>query len=144
MSDYILINGDTVNFNPAFGLATVSVKQGTLMGTGTGSVGGQPLCVDGDEKNVQVPGCQYIAGSYSIEGAGTLKIHALGGDQKAVKIKKGGKPVLLVGSLFIAEFEVTVPAMQPQPAPASPIPDPTPFYLGNGTFETKNQKWKGL
>ena len=143
MSDFILIDGDIVNFNPAFGLATVVVQPGRLAGSGKGGVGGQALCIEGDEKDVTVPGCVYTAGSYSIPGTGTLKIDALGGDQKASKTRSAGKPVLLKGSQFTAKFEVQSPAQQPPPGPGSPVPDATTSYPGSGAFQTTNTKWKG-
>ncbi len=87
MSDFILINGDKANFTPAFGSATVVVQPGTLSGKGKTTLKGKKICIDGDEKNVSVPGCAYITPIHSIPGTGTLKINALGGDQKAKKQK---------------------------------------------------------
>ncbi|MEM1255793.1 MAG: hypothetical protein AAGI69_25420 [Cyanobacteria bacterium P01_H01_bin.21] len=141
MTDFILIDGDQVVFLPVFGIATVVVQPGTLAGSAKGTVGGKPVCVDGDEKDVVVSGCSYIAGPYSIPGTGTLKIEALAGDQKATKTNCEGKPVLLKGSLFTAKFEVQSPAQQPPPG--VPSSDGTPFYSGQGMFQTKNMKWKG-
>ena len=143
MSDFILIDGDIVNFNPAFGIATVVVQPGTLVGNGEATLGGKPVCIEGDEKDVSVAGCAYTAGPYSIPGTGTMKIDALGGDQTASKTNSAGKPVLLKGSLFTAKFEVQSPAKQPPPGPGSPIPDSTTSYPGNGTFQTTNTKWTG-
>lgn len=144
MSDYILLDGDKANFNPAFAIASVVVKPGTLEGSGKGTVGGKPVCVDGDEKKVEVANCSYVTATHSIPGSGTIKIDSLSGNQKAVKTKDEGKPVLLKGGLFVAKFEVKSPAKQPQPAPASPVPDPATSYPGNGTFQTTNQKFKGV
>lgn len=144
MLDFILINGDIVNFMPAFGPATVVVQPGTLMGSGKSSLAGKMVCVDGDEKNVQVPGCMYMTPVYSIPGTGTLKIDSLGGDQKATKTNSNGKAVLLKGSNFVAKFEVQSPAKQPPPGPGAPIPDGSPQYSGNGTFITTNTKWKAV
>lgn len=144
MSDYILLNGDKVKFNSACGLATLQgTTETTLSCSAKGSVKGQAVCVEGDEKNVVIS-CKYISGAFTIPGEGTLKIDSLGNDQKATKTNSGGKPVLLQGSLFTAKFEVILPAMQPQPAPSSPIPDQNTSYTGNGTFESNNKKWKGL
>lgn len=140
MGDFILITGDKAMFQPSFGQATVVVQPGTLMGSGKSKVTGKIVCVDGDEMKVTVPGCNYIAGPYSIPGTGTLFIKALAGDQKAKKTKSGGKPVLLKGSQFDAKFMVLVPAMQPS-AP-SPIPDTTLQYMGKGSFQTTNTKAK--
>ncbi|NER97017.1 MAG: hypothetical protein F6J86_24735 [Symploca sp. SIO1B1] len=143
MADFILVTGDKAMFNPTFGAATVVVLPGTLVGTGKDTINGKPVCVDGDEKKVIVPGCMYMTPQYSIPGVGTLSIQSLGGNQKAKKNKSGGKPVLLKGSTFKAKFQVMTPAQQPPPAPGPPIPDATPQYSGTGSFITTNLKVKG-
>jgi hypothetical protein len=140
MSDFILTTGDMVVFMPTFGNAVVVPVPGTLSGTGRANVGKKPVCVDGDEKMVMVPGVTYVAPPYVIPGVGILSIDTLGGDQKARKTSAGGKPVLLKGSTFTAKFQVTVPAMQPG---APPVPDATPQYSGNGQFVTMNLQVKG-
>jgi len=144
MPDFILIDGDKANFLPNVGNAVVVVQPGTLSGSGPATINGKKICVDGDEKNVSVPGCMYVAPPYTIPGSGTLKISALGGDQKAKKTKTGGKPILLKGSTFTSEFEVQSPAQQPPPGPGSPIPDSTPKYSGgSGMFLNSNMKVQG-
>lgn len=140
MSDFILIDGDKANFNPTFGIATVVVRPGDLKASGASTLNGKKVCIDGDEKSVSVLSCVYTAGGYTIPGTGTLKILALGGDQKAQKTNSVGKPVLLKGSIFTAIFEVQNPAKQPPPAST---PDATPQYSGTGTFITTNTKWQG-
>jgi hypothetical protein len=140
MADFILITGDKAMFNPTFGQAIVVVQPGTLAGSGKCKITGKLVCVDGDEKNVIVPGCTYTTAQHTIAGMGTLSIQSLGGDQKAKKAKSGGKQVLLKGSTFTAKFQVTAPAQQPPPGPGSPIPDATPQYSGTGTFITTNMK----
>lgn len=142
MGDFILIDGDQAIFLPAFGAAVVVVQPGKLKGSGPATHMGKKLCVDGDEKEVSVPGCSYMTPQFSIPGTGTLKIAALAGDQKAKKTQTGGKPVLLKGSVFTAKFEVQSPAKQPAP-PAPPIPDATPQYSGQGNFVTTNSKYQG-
>ncbi len=143
MPDFILIEGDKANFLQNFGQAVVIVQPGTLQGSGPATLNGKKLCVDGDEKNVSVPGCAYTTPQYSIPGTGTLKIASLAGDQKAKKTQTGGKAVLLKGSSFTAEFDVQSPAKQPVPAPGSPVPDATPKYSGSGSFITTNTKFQG-
>ena len=144
MSDFILIDGDIVNFNPSFGLATVVVKPGDLKGSGKSTLKGKKICIDGDEKKVSVPACLYITPVYSIPGTGTLKIASLGGNQKAQKTNSNGKPVLLKGSTFTAKFEVQNPAKKPPNAPGEPpTPDPINQYSGTGNFITTNTKWQG-
>lgn len=143
MADFILIDGDKANFMPNFGAAVVVVQPGTLAGSGPATFNGKPLCIDGDESSVSVPGCMYMTPQYSIPGTGTLKIDSLAGDQVAQKTNTGGTPVMLKGSNFNAKFEVQSPAQQPPPGPGSPIPDSTPSYSGSGMFMTTNTKYQG-
>ncbi|MBE9116396.1 hypothetical protein IQ249_10845 [Lusitaniella coriacea LEGE 07157] len=139
MTDFILIDSDKVKFNPAVALATVVVSDGALTGSGKATFKGKKVCVEGDEGNVSVPGCAYTMGSFSTPGTGTLSIDSLGKDQVAMKTKCEGKAMLLKGSLFVAKFAVQQPAIDP----STGSPDPNKEYLGNGTFETNNDKWKG-
>lgn len=142
MSDYILIDGDIVSFMPNFGVAVVVAQPGNLKGSGPATLNGKRICVDGDEKEVAVPGCVYMTPQYCIPGTGTLKIDTLAGDQKATKTKTGGKTVLLKGGTFTAKFEVQSPAQQP--TPGGPVPDSTPQYAGGtGIFNTLNSKFQG-
>lgn len=143
MSDYLLIDGDKALFQPTFGPAIVVVQAGRLKGSGPATLNGKKLCVDGDEKTLEVPGCVYMTVHYSIPGSGTLKIAALAADQKAKKTSTGGKAVLLEGSGFTARFEVQTPAQQPPPGPGAPIPDATPHYSGAGMFITTNTRFLG-
>jgi hypothetical protein len=138
MSDFVLIDGDLAIFMPAFGAALVVVRPGTLAGSGPGTVGGKPICVDGDESSVEVAGCVYMTSQFTIPGTGTLKISALAGDQKAKVSQTGEKAMLLKGSKFTAEFQVQAPAQQPPPGPGAPIPDSTSKYSGSGSFATTN------
>ena len=140
MSDFIIIDTDIVNFMPSFPPATVVVAPGTMKGSGKANFSGKPICVEGDEKDVEVPGCMYISGGFVIPGVGTLKIQALNADQLATKTNSDGKKVILKGSMFTAVFEVQTPAQQPAP-PSAPIPDPTPQYTGQGQFVTTNLQW---
>lgn len=135
MGDFILMEGDTVQFDPTFGIAVVAVVPGKLTGSGPATLQQKKVCVAGDELQVAVAGCTYTTAAHAIPGTGTLKILALGGDQKATKTNSGGKPILLKGSKFQAKFEVQNPAKQPPPANT---PDPTPIHAGTGQFITQN------
>ncbi len=139
MADYILLYGDLANFQPTFGLATVIVRPGSLQGTGRATLAGKKVCVAGDEKQVQVPGCVYVAGPFSVPGVGTLKIQSLAPNQKALKTRSAGQPVLLKGGIFVAAFEVQTPAQMPVVS----TPDATPVYFGSGSFVTANAKFRG-
>ncbi len=143
MSDYILIDGDVVSFLPIFGAAVVVVQPGTLQGSGPATLSGSSVCIEGDEANVEVPGCMYVAPPYVIPGAGTLKIDSLADDQVATKTYTDGTAVMLKGGQFTAKFEVQSPAQQPPPGPGSPIPDSSTEYAGQGSFITANTKFQG-
>lgn len=144
MADFILLEGDLVNFLPNFGAAVVVVRPGDLKGSGPTTLNGKKVCVEGDESKVAVAGCTYLTPQYSIPGVGTLKIAVLAANQKALKTKSGDKALLLKGGLFTAKFEVQSPAQQPPPPPNTvPIPDPTLQYSGSGQFSTMNTKFQG-
>jgi hypothetical protein len=141
MADFILVTGDMVMFNPAFGPAVIVPVPGTLAGSGRYSIGGKPVCVDGDEGKVMVSGVTYMSPAFPTPGVGMLTIDALGGDQKAQKTNSGGKPVLLKGSTFTAKFQVMTPAQLP--TPGGPQMDASPEYSGTGMFVTTNVQVKG-
>ncbi len=138
----IIIDGDEVEFVAVFTPAIVSVKKGKIEGTGAATFGGKKVCIEGDESKVEVKGCDYIAGAFSIPGKGNLKIKKLAGNQLAKKTNSAGKAVILKGLFFTAEFQVQSPAKQPNPS-GSPVPDPTPTYTGMGGFVNSNKKFNG-
>lgn len=133
MSDFILTDGDTVQFEATFGVAVVTGAPGRLTGSGPATLQQKKVCVAGDETQVAVAGT-YTTAAHAIPGTGTLKISALGGDQKATKTNSGGKPILLKGGKFQAKFEVQIPAQQ-LPSNES---DKTQIYEGTGQFITQN------
>jgi hypothetical protein len=137
MSDFALIDGDLAMFVPVFGEAVVVVRPGTLVGSGPATVGGKPVCVEGDEASVEVAGCLYMTPKFPLPGTGTLKISGLAGDQVAKVGTTGKTAMLLKGSKFTAEFKVTAPAKPPPSVPPQP-PDATAKYSGSGNFITMN------
>ncbi|XXX71796.1 hypothetical protein WMF30_29535 [Sorangium sp. So ce134] len=143
MEKFILIEGDKAIFFHTFEAALVLPRPGELKGSGPATLNGKKICVEGDEGEVSVANCSYVKPGYSIPGKGTLKIAALGGDQKAKKTKTGDKAVLLKGTTFTATFEVQNPAKQPPKGPGPPILDSTPKYQGKGMFTTTNKIFKG-
>ncbi|WP_437805289.1 hypothetical protein [Sorangium sp. So ce1078] len=143
MKKLILIEGDKAIFLPTFEAALVLPRPGELKGSGPGTLNGKKICVEGDEGKVSVANCSYVKPGYPIPGKGTLKIAALGDDQKAKETKTGDKAVLLRGTTFTATFEVQNPAKQPPKGPGPPILDSTPTYKGKGMFTTTNKIFKG-
>jgi hypothetical protein len=142
--DTIIIDGDQVIFQPLMGAAIVVVKPGKMIASGKTTIKGVPVCVSGDEKNVEVPGCSYMTSVHTDPGTGTLKIKALAGDQLAAQSNSGNKAMILKGSQFEAVFEVETPAedIKPVASGGAPIPDTTPSYAGKGQLIPANQKIK--
>lgn len=136
MPDYVVVDSDTVQFEASCGAATVTVAPGTITGSGSKlKVSGKTVCIEGDESSVEVSGCAYVAGSYSVPGVGKLTVDSLASNQKAQKLIVGGKKVILVGSNFNGKFTVMTPA---QTTSSPPTPDPNPEYSGSGSFVTNN------
>ena len=138
MADQIIVDGDTVNFLPSFGAATVVPVPTTISSSAaTTKVGEKGPCLEGDEGNVQSAGCSYTTAAHTTPGSGTLKIDALNGDQLTETTTIEEKKVILKGSQFDAVFEVTDPAKQP--TSGGPVPDTTPKYSGGkGSFVASN------
>lgn len=136
MENYI-VTGDQVMFLPNFGSAVITPIPGVITGSATKTfVTGKPVCLEGDEKKVVVPGVAYINAAYTIPGVGILTIQALGGDQTSKKTKIEGKAPILMGTLFDAKFTVNVPAQMP--TPGGPVPDSVPMFMGKGMFVPTN------
>jgi hypothetical protein len=134
MSSFVVINGDTVSFEPTFGAATlVPPLTTTITGTGSKLTSGATSCVEGDEASVTLAGVSYSAPPF-VGGTGTLTIKQLASDQLAQKLTVGGKKAILVGSKFDATFTVTSPASN------SSGTDATPSYSGKGSFSTSDAK----
>lgn len=107
MDNYI-VSGDQAIFLPNFGSAVITPIPGVIVGSAVKTtVTGKPVCLEGDEKKVVVPGVAYINASYSIPGVGVLTIQALGGDQTSKKTTIEGKAPILKGTQFDAKFTVS-------------------------------------
>ena len=137
----IIVDGDTVQFMPAFPPAIVVVQPGKIEGKGAATFSGKKVCVLGDETKVEVKNCAYNAPPF-VAGQGTLKIFPFknGDPNVAQKTKSGNKPFLLKGMTFKAQFQPTMKAKMPPPANT---PDPTPIYFGFASFINSNAKFNG-
>lgn len=128
MSNYIVVDGDQLNFVPQFGINTVT-PTGTprINGSGAATIEDKKICILGDEKKVSVP-ATYSNASYPSQGSGTITISSLAGDQQA-QFATAETPVIVVGSQFTASFTPEVPAS------GDKGPDPvTAPSAGSGTF----------
>lgn len=135
-SDCIIRDGDMVVFSNVFENAIVMVMPGKIKASGKTTIGGKAVCITGDEKQVEVPGCMYIAGAF-INGTGTLTIKELSGNQLTAKATSGGKTIILKGGMFKAEFRVVAKAIN-----VMGQQDPKSSYNGFGQFVPANQKIK--
>jgi len=137
-SDILIIDGDTVQFNPLQGLAAVVVKPGKIKASGKTKIKGKKICVQGDEAKVEVTNCLYSTPSFPIPGKGVLKIASLAPNQLTKKSKSNNKPMLLKGAVFKTKFEIKSPAKSAD----GTLSDPLPFYNGVGKFIPSNNNIK--
>ena len=139
MADFIIIDGDQVNFLPTFGAAIAVPLPGTISGSGEATLNGKKVCIEGDESSVEVQNVPYVAPPY-VGGMGSLKIVSLAGDQVAKQTNSGKKKIILKGSQFDAKLEVTAKGTDP----STGSPDPMSEYSGGkGMFITSNTKFSG-
>ncbi|NOU50550.1 hypothetical protein HG263_08345 [Pseudoalteromonas sp. JBTF-M23] len=135
--DKLLLDADLVQFDPVFsGAVLMGPPPVPIKASGKVTVMGKLICLQGDEKKVQLQ-IGYIKPPYVIPGMGMLKIIKLAGNQVSKKTVNG-KKALLKGSVFDAEFTVLSPAQQP--TAAGPVPDAKPKYKGKGKFISLNLK----
>lgn len=139
MPDLIIIDQDQVNFLPSFGAAIIVPIPGTITASGDASFGSKKLCIDGDEKSVEVQNVPYIAPPF-VGGMGTLKIVSLASDQLAKHTKSTGKNVILKGSQFDAKLEVSVKGTDPSSGSKDPMSE---YSGGKGMFINSNLKFSG-
>ncbi|SNR16925.1 hypothetical protein [Tenacibaculum jejuense] len=142
-TDNIIIDGDTVQFNPLQGMAIVAVKPGEIKASGKTKIKGKKVCIQGDELKVVVAQCTYTTPSFPEAGIGNLKIDSLNSNQNTSKSSSGNKPLLLAGMVFRSKFEVMSPAKLTVPGSA-PVLDTTPFYNGTGRFIASNTTIKAI
>ncbi len=135
MPSFVLVQGDQVVFEPAFGDAKVTVQTGTLSASGVDTINQKSVCVFGDQAEVMVGPCPYETDTYLEAGMGMLSIQQLAPDQQSGTTTSNNQPVLVQGSQFTALFTVIKPAQAPPPANT---PDPLKQYTGQGTFQTTN------
>ncbi|MGV3344499.1 hypothetical protein ACGVWS_01695 [Enterobacteriaceae bacterium LUAb1] len=130
MSDYVIIDGDTLTFEQMFGINKVTPTGPCFIaGTGDASIEGKRFCILGDEKKVSVA-ATYSSAAYPVNGTGQITITGLAADQ-VVAFATATTSVIVAGSNFTARFTVENPA-----AHQNNGNDPTPFTDGTGQFIT--------
>lgn len=138
MASPFVLDGDSVDFEPAFGPAQVVVRPGTIRASRSHfTVLGRAVCVLGDETFVEVPDCLYTTPACPVPGRGKLTIEAIAPDQESRRALVGDQHALVKGQRMPARFTVAEPAKQPPPSSA---PDPLPRYAGFATFRTDQSR----
>ncbi len=136
MSDFLIKTGDFIQVQiPPPAIVPLLMAPVPLIGTGmTVLVNSQPVCLQGDElpPTLKVP-LVYTAPPFVTPGMGTLMV-TLTPANLSLRTSCAGKPALIKGATFVAQFSVTVPAMQP--TPVGPVPDPLAVKPGTAQFIT--------
>jgi hypothetical protein len=131
MSDFVIVDGDTLSVN--FGATVIPQAQGPKPLTGSSPdffVKSSAACRPGDEIPPSLKGpLTYTEGAYTIPGQGTLTVSP----KTTTVLKNGGLALLLKGAQFSATFTVTTPATNP-----IGVPDPLLTKQGTASFSTSN------
>ncbi|TDB57286.1 hypothetical protein [Photorhabdus khanii] len=128
MSKQLIIDGDSLLFDPLFGNRQVTILgPATIRGSGHAQIQGKKIVIVGDEKKVQLQ-AQYITPTHPILGMGMVTIAQLDASQQ-VNFCRSNAVVIVVGQQFTARFTPTQPANNP-----STGPDVTTPSMGKGRF----------
>ncbi len=128
MSKQLVVDGDTLLFEPLFGNRQVTILgPATIRGSGHAKIQGKKIVMMGDEKKVQFQ-AQYITPSHPVPGMGMVTIAQLDTSQQ-VSFCRSPVTVIVVGQQFIARFTPTQPASNP-----SGVLDITAPSMGKGRF----------
>jgi hypothetical protein len=136
MSDLVVKTGDMLQVTimpPA--IVPMLLAPVPLIGTGLQVlINNQPVCLQGDElpPSLLVP-LPYTAPPFVTPGMGMLQV-TLTPANLTLRSQFAGKSALLKGATFMAQFQVTMPAMQP--TPVGPVPDPVVLKPGTAQFIT--------
>ncbi|MGJ0625057.1 hypothetical protein [Xenorhabdus bovienii] len=134
MSEAIVVDGDTLLFEPNFGNRQVTPSSpAKISGTGHAQVSGKKVCILGNEKQIRVP-ATYFTATHATPGKGTITISALDTSQQALQCTSGAA-LIIKGQKFTALFTPELPAMNNTVTP--PQPDVTTPSSGKGNFITQ-------
>jgi hypothetical protein len=135
-ADYIMKTGDMIRIT-IFPPAIVPPLMSPIPLVGTSKdvmVNKMPICLEGDELPpvLRVP-LPYTAPPFVTPGMGLVSVTIT--PMNKTLLTKNGKAILIKGTPFTAEFQVTVPAIQPS---VPPVPDPVAKKPGIAEFITTN------
>ena len=140
-ADFIIKTGDMIRitiFPPA--IVPPLMAPIPLIGSSTNlTVNNMPVCLEGDELPPMLLAPQpYTAPPFVTPGTGTVSVTLT--PMNKTLLTDNGKPILIKGTPFMAEFTVMAPAMQP--TPVGPVPDPVAKKPGMAEFVTTNMMVK--
>jgi hypothetical protein len=136
-ADFIIKTGDMIRITivpPA--VVPPLMSPIPLIGTSTNlTVSNMPVCLEGDElPPMLLAPLPYTSPPFVTPGTGTVSVTLT--PMNKTLLTDNGKPILIKGTPFIAEFTVMAPAMQP--TPVGPVPDPVAKKPGMAEFVTTN------
>jgi Contractile injection system spike tip protein len=129
-SNLIIVNLNHLEFDPSTFTPEVPlppIVRYMIPASGKSQVHNKKVCVEGDEKKV-IKLHAYTHPGHPIPGSGMFKITKLNADQKTKKTTDNDIAIIIKGSQFDAEYEVTGPAILP--TPKGPEDDKKPKYTG--------------
>lgn len=124
----IIINNDTVMFNPSTFLPAIAIPPVVLKkitASGSTKVHKKKLCVELDEESV-IKKSRYFTPAFPKPGQGMFIITQLDTSQTTKKTNENEKAIIIKGTQFKAAFIVTGPAINP----GTGVSDGKPSYTG--------------
>lgn len=138
--DFILKQGDMIRITimPPTVVPALMAPVPLLGSSSDMTVMMMPVCLEGDElpPSLQIP-LMYMSPPYVVPGMGTLSLSLT--PTNTTMRTKNGDPILIKGTPFTAEFQVSAPAIQPS---VPPVPDPVSKKTGIAEFITTNARAK--
>jgi Contractile injection system spike tip protein len=135
MGDFIIRTGDLLKVTIPLAVVPPLQVPVPLVGSGTNVlVQARPVCLPGDELPAALAGpLPYTAPPFITPGIGTLTLLA---PNVTTQTSSGGRPILIKGQPFGAQFTVEEPATLD--TPDGPLPDPVGVKPGTAEFITTN------
>ncbi len=135
MGDFIIKTGDLLQVTISLAVVPALQVPVSLVGSGTTVlVQAMPVCLRGDELPAALAGpLSYTAPPFITPGIGTLTLLA---PNMTTQTSSGGRPILIKGPPFGAEF--TVEEAATLDTPDGEVPDPVPVKRGTAEFITTN------
>ena len=129
MSSFVIVDNDLMQFEPAFGIYTVTpTGLCQIKASGIAKILNKKVCILGDEKKVSIK-ASYISSAFPTPGTGSITITSLAADQQA-SFATSTTALIVKGTQFVALFTPETPASNPQGPEPAPSPQP-----GKGSFQ---------